>query len=149
MKKTLTFGVIVALMITLASCSNSTSTPSNTYTFKGTSYTASIVVASNSSLQVSNYSSSSVILVFTSFPTTSGTYQVATGTAPTNANQVAVNFANLTTSATYAGAPSGIVNATVTVASNGKITVIIPAVTLAGVGNSSDTGPFTANLTQQ
>ena len=151
MKKLSTFGIVAALMIMLASCSHtsSNSTPANTYTFKSTTYTPTVVVASSSSLQASNYTSSSVILVFTSFPTTSGTYQVATGTSPANANQVAVNFANLTTSATYAAVPSGTVNATVTVAGNGKITVVIPTVTLAAVGNSSDTGPFTANLTQQ
>jgi hypothetical protein len=148
MKKTLAFGIVSAMLIFITSCSHpSSAVGSNTYTFKGTTYHPTVIVQSSSSLQSSDYSASSVILVFTTFPTVSGTYQISSSTGPSSPNQIAVNFANLTTSATYHGQPSGTINATVTVASNGKITVVIPSVTLTN--GAGDTGSFTANLTQQ
>ncbi len=149
MKNVLATAIVALLLVFASSCSHSNPTPANGYTFKGTSYTPTVIVKSSSSLQASDYSNSSVILVFTTYPTTSGTYKVATGQSPSAANEIGVNFANLNTSTTYHGAPSGTVNATVTVASSGKISVSIPSVNLVSNFSSSDNGAFTANLTEQ
>ena len=148
--KVLSFSIVAAVLMMITSCSHSTSSSStNTFTYQTTTYNASTVVQSSSSLQASNGTTGSAIFIFTAYPTTSGTYQIATGTSPSASNQVAVNYANLNTNATYSGAPSGTVNATVTVSGTGKVTIVIPTVTVVNNSNSADSGPFTANLTQQ
>ena len=153
MKKSLSFVIVAFVLMMVTSCTHNNTTTitptTNTFTYKTTTYNATTVVQSSSSLQASDGTTGSAIFIFTSYPTTSGIYQVATGSSPSSSNQVAINYANLNTGITYTGAPSATVNATVTVSSTGKVTIVVPTVTVVSRFNSADTGPFTANLTQQ
>jgi hypothetical protein len=147
MKKVSVLSIIAVILLFVSSCSNNnTNTQTDNYTFKSTSYTPTAVAKVSSSLQASDYTRSTLVLGFTSYPTSSGQYKIATGTTPMASDQIAINFADLVGYATYAGAPSGNVYATVTVGSNGKITVSIPTVTLASTTNSSKTGSFSGYL---
>ncbi|MCW3125541.1 MAG: hypothetical protein JWO03_1199, partial [Bacteroidetes bacterium] len=131
---------------------NNTGPDLGNYTFKGITYKAKSVTRFNESISVQDYSgtivpasNTSLVFFFSSFPTTSGSYQVIPGgIAPTAPGQVAILFAGSSYSYNYFGAPSVSGTADVTVDSVGKVSVFISnPVTLVGQGAAYDSASFT------
>lgn len=175
MKKTFVIlAVAFILLITASSCKKAASVDGGTWSFKGQTYTVTSGIADitqNSPVLSSNgnpYTIASlatvcqtsnaygdIVFTFSQYPTHSGTYPVtANQNIDSGSNAVAVNMI-LSTGSSYAQnnyypspAAAASVNATVTVAANGWITISLPALEMINLNNATDSALLTANVKQ-
>ena len=93
MKKVI-FGLIAITILAISSCSKPASSgPGGSWSFHGTSYSASTVTASssNNTLVAVNGSGSSVqVYFYNSLPSANGTYTVGSGIFPSSGTQVGI-----------------------------------------------------------
>lgn len=144
MKKVLAFAFVAALVVFATSCSKSSST-SNSWSFKGTSY--GVYSSPTASTTVSYTAISPVGVLYYNFANTptAGTYTVVGG-VPTSATQVAITFTN--TSSTYnSTGGNGTQTVAVTVSGTGKVTVALPS-SGAMLSNGTDSSAVTGTTTQ-
>jgi hypothetical protein len=129
----------------------------NSWTFKGTSFTADSVVGSVTGSDLTAYGVSGsgkadLVFVFPSLPAASGSYRVVN--APNGVvvgQQLYVVIYNFNSSgvqtSSYGSTGSGSINATVTV-SGGKISVALPAIEIANLSSPYDSTSFSATVNQ-
>jgi len=148
-----------SLTVTSGSSSNSKTftitVVNNSWSFKGTSFTADSVVGSASGNDLTAYGVSgsnkdNLVFVFPTLPTAGGAYTVINiNNAPPVGQQLYVTLYSYAGSAQaiYGSTGSGAVTATVSV-SGGKITVTLPTIEVANAGNVSDSTSLSATVTQ-
>ena len=129
----------------------------NNWTFKGNSFTADSVVGSVNggdlvAYGVSGSSKANIAVLFSAFPTASGTYAIInanSGAEPVGQQLYVIvysyNTSNIET--IYGSTGSGNLNATVTV-SGGKVSVAIPTIEVVNLSNASDSTSFNATVYQ-
>lgn len=127
--------------------------PYNIWTFQGITDTAFSAAVVGDTLQASNFSAtnlsniSNIILVFSSIPTTGGSYQVVNDQFSTpNASQIAV-FVTTPSGRNYGSTGRDGSSAVVTV-NGGKIKVSLPSVMMVNVAVPSDSAALSATITQ-
>lgn len=144
----------------LASCKKADDgiVPYNTWTAAGTEYTATQVTKTSqngsgtlTAVAGSGSSSSTITFYFLNLPTTSGTYNVA-GNMGTGTNDVYVLTASSVNGKPIAYATTGYDSkkATVTISSNGKISITMPAARAKNLLNTKDSVMVSATaITEQ
>jgi hypothetical protein len=146
--------VILTFILFLVSCSkpatntlNNTIPSSNTWIFKGVINTLTTDTIAGDDMVASSISNNTLTFYFNNIPTTSGIYNVVSGTNLISTNQISISIRNNSGMVTYISAGTDNVKANITV-TGGKITVSVPNVILLSPSNSSDTGILSANTTQ-
>ncbi len=152
--KKLLVAAVAGVLLTLASCSSSSSLLGGSWTFKGTTYSAYTAIGSTTAktltastvVRDSSTQANNVIFRFATYPPAAGTYTIvgSASAGSLTASQVyVVQNIGLTP---YTIDVSG--SATCTVTLNGsKVNVTVPSVNFSTL-QSSDSGPFTAAITQ-
>ena len=149
MKKAL-FGLLVLTLIFATSCKKS-STSSNAWTFKGTTYS---VYTSTNTAGAITYSSinpaGELTCTFSATSPVAGSYSIVSSNSFPTATQVNFTFTNGTVS--YGSTGSGNQMATVTVSSAGKVSVVLPNAPMGGGaiggGGAQDTSAISGTVTQ-
>jgi hypothetical protein len=151
MKKTI-LGLMVLSLVFATSCKKS-STSSNNWSFKGTTYPTTTCVgsAAASTLQAISTSPASTLQVYfySGLPTstTPATYTVVNGT-PNSATQVEIGFGTGTSQYLSTGGNGSNQTVSVSVSSSGKVTVTGSGIELDNAATPSDSSALTLNLTQ-
>ena len=153
MKKSI-FGILTIALVFASSC-NKNNNPPETWSFKGTNYTANIVTGQTgvliatqtSAIDPSNLTQLSCIFQNNILPVNPGNYTVVSGTP--RANQVAITLSFNSAQTIYkATGGNGTQKATVSI-SGGKVTVVGSNIILKNTTASSDTSAINFNITQQ
>jgi len=149
--KKLCVAAIAAVLLSLVACSSSGSMGAGSWTFKGTTYSAYTGIGSTTAKTLTATTGSTsevdnVVFHFTAYPPAAGNFTIV-NTNPSTANQVYV-IMNIGTKG-YTVDASGSATCAVSVASDGKVSIVVPSVTFSNItGQAADSGPFTANINQ-
>lgn len=151
MKKILVAAVAVVL-ITLSSCSNGGSSYlGGTWSYKSVSYSAISAIGSTTASTLTGTGGSTsevdnVIFRFASYPPAPGIYTIVYTPSNLAANEVYIITNIGTKGFTIQNTGSATANVSV---SGTKVTVVVSSATFSNItGQTADSGPFTANITQ-
>jgi len=146
MKKILLATAAVALMFTACKKDDDkNTTPANTWTVNGTTYTATSVTANSTanSLTAIDAANNTISCVFTKMPTSSGTYKIVESASASD--EVTIG-STLATSSIYLSKTEG---KTAEVTVNGtKVSIKVPEIWAMKAASTTDSVKITADLTQ-
>ncbi len=153
MKKAIS-GIFIMALLFASSCSKNTSgTASNSWSFKSVNYTASTCIGTGNTLTATflsgtNPGTLSVTFYGSLLPITGGTDTVSPGLILNAANHVLVQAS---VGSTYYNSTAGNGNETVSVsvASNGKLTISGSGIVLANTLSQADSSTVSFSMTQQ
>ncbi len=149
MKKAI-FG-IVALTLLLASC-NKSSSSSNSWTFKGTTYNTTTCANVVGVLEAVTTNGTVSVVFYNNGPTVNTTYTVGANGNPGSTSQVGVTLTVGTNNPVYYSSTGGNgsnQSVQVSVSSTGKLTATGSGIMLSNNTNPSDSATVSLNITQQ
>lgn len=155
MKKTI-FAIIAIGLLTITSCTKSSSTNGNSWTFRTVTYNTTSCTGFTNTLSASNVTNTNTTtfgtltctFFGTTLPANGGTYTVVSGT-PINGTQVAITGTTAGSTNSYKSTGGNGNNQTVTInVSGGKVSVNGSGVELVNVSAPSDSSALSVSITQ-